>query len=379
MIYIIKQWIKKLIEMVFSLFPMQNKVVFINFNGRGFGCNPKYIALEMLREQIDTEIVWLVSDLNELIPPQIKKVRWGSLLFYYELATAKIIVTNVKNALPFRKRYKQYLIQTWHGSNAYKYVEKEAECQLPVRYIVESKENSALTDLFISDSPKTSQWYRKSFWCTCEILESGMPRNDIFMNGTNEQKLKIRKCFKLNLKQKILLYAPTFRDNGSFDGYQLDFVKILEALRNRFSGDWKILLRLHPNVQKGLIIPTELRNDVFDASKYGDAQELIFASDALITDYSSICNDFILMNKPVFLYVSDLDIYMKNGRGLKTNYMELPMPKDRTSDAVAETIKKFNIDDYHKKIDEYKKKYLGSIDGHASERVVQKIKQYLSY
>ena len=52
MIYIIKQWIKKLIEMVFSLFPMQNKVVFINFNGRGFGCNPKYIALEMLREQI---------------------------------------------------------------------------------------------------------------------------------------------------------------------------------------------------------------------------------------------------------------------------------------------------------------------------------------
>ena len=106
---------------------------------------------------------------------------------------------------------------------------------------------------------------------------------------------------------------------------------------------------------------------------------MLFASDVLITDYSSICNDFMLMNKPVFLYVSDLEMYMEKGRGLKPNYMELPMPKDRTSEAVAETIKKFKMDAYHKKIDEYKKKYLGSIDGHSSERVVQKIKQYLLY
>lgn len=379
MIYRIKQWIKEMIALAFSLFPMQNKVVFINFNGRGFGCNPKYIALELLREQIDTKIVWLINNSNEPVPHQIKKVRWGSLFFYYELATAKVIVTNVKNDLPFRKRHKQFLIQTWHGSNAYKHVEKEVEHQLPVRYVIESKKNSALTDLFISDGPKTSQWYRKSFWCTCEILESGMPRNDIFVNGTIGQKLKIRKYFKLNLNQKILLYAPTFRDDGSFDAYRLDFTKILEALKNRFSGDWRILLRLHPNVQQELSIPSDLRNYVLDASKYGDVQELLFASDVLITDYSSICNDFMLMNKPVFLYVSDLEMYMEKGRGLKPNYMELPMPKDRTSEAVAETIKKFKMDAYHKKIDEYKKKYLGSIDGHSSERVVQKIKQYLLY
>lgn len=137
------------------------------------------------------------------------------------------------------------------------------------------------------------------------------------------------------------------------------------------------MLRLHPNVQQGLTIPDELSKHVLDASKYGDAQELIFASDVLITDYSSICNDFIMMNKPVFLYVSDLDTYMKKGRGLKENYKELPMPKNQTNKELIDTIKRFDIRVYKEGIRKYKDKYLGIVDGHASERVVGKIKKYL--
>lgn len=373
----IKIWIKNIIIFFFSLLPVQNKVIFINFNGRGFGCNPKYIALEMLNESVDTQLIWLLNNLNDLVPSGIKRVKWGSLNFYYELATAKVIITNVKNALPFRKRANQKLVQTWHGSNAYKYVEKEVEQQLSPRYIAESKQNSALTDLFISDGPVTSQWYRDSFWCTCDIIESGMPRNDIFVNGTEKQKSQIREFFHLSLQQKILLYAPTFRDDGSVDCYQLDFAKILEALRKRFSGDWRILLRLHPNVHQGLIISDELHDYVIDASRYGDAQELIFASDALITDYSSICNDFIMMNKPVFLYVSDLEAYMKKGRGLTPRYTELPLPKNKTNDNLVRTIQNFDLKTYENNIKKYKDKYFGIVDGHASERVVEKIKKYL--
>lgn len=373
----IKIYIRDMIAYFFSFSPIRKKVIFINFNGRGFGCNPKYIALEMLDEQVNAQLIWLLRNLDDEVPFGINKIKWGSLNFYYQLATAKVIITNVKNALPFRKRAGQKLIQTWHGSNAYKYVEKEVENQLSPRYVAESKQNSALTDLFISDGPVTSQWYRDSFWCTCEIIESGMPRNDIFVNGTSQQKLKIRQLFHLTLEQKVLLYAPTFRDDGSRDCYQLDFAGILESLKERFGGDWRILLRLHPNVQQGLTIPDELSKHVLDASKYGDAQELIFASDVLITDYSSICNDFIMMNKPVFLYVSDLNTYMKKGRGLKENYKELPMPKNQTNKELIDTIKRFDIRTYKEGIRKYKDKYLGIVDGHASERVVEKIKEYL--
>jgi len=377
MVNSLKKLIRNMIAFVFSLFPVQNRVVFINFNGRGFGCNPKYIALEMLREQVAAELIWFVHNLNEPLPSGIKKVKWGSLLFYYELATAKVIVTNVKNALPFYKRENQYLVQTWHGSNAYKYVEKEVENQLSPQYIAGSKENSALTDLFISDSPTTSQWYRDSFWCKCEILESGMPRNDILQNGTVKDKERILSSFDLSVDDKVILYAPTFRDDGSMNCYNIKFSKVLSALSEKWPGKWYLLLRLHPNVHNSIKIEPEIADRIINAAEYGDAQELIFASDCLITDYSSICNDFMMMDKPVFLFTSDYEEYAHRGRGLKSNYDELPMPKNKTNQELVETIKKFDEKEYRKAIGKYKNKYFGIADGKASERVVQRIKKML--
>lgn len=377
MIRQVKRCILKVMEAFFSKFPVESKVVFINFNGRGFGCNPKYIALEMLCEKINTEIIWLTKDVNETFPNQIKKVRWGSLLFYYELATAKVIVTNVKNSLPFRKRSSQYLIQTWHGSNAFKYVEAESIDQLSPQYIEDSKKNSSITDLFISDSPKTSQWYRDSFWCTCEILESGMPRNDILQNGTLNDKKRILSTFNLSVDDKVVLYAPTFRDNGNMDCYNLNFQEVLSALKKKWPGNWYLLLRLHPNVHKSIKIAPEIADRIIDAGTYGDAQELIFASDCLITDYSSICNDFMMMDKPVFLFTSDYEEYAHQGRGLKVTYDDLPMPKNKTNLEVVKTIENFDEMEYKKAIKRYKDKYFGIADGKASERVVQRIKKML--
>lgn len=70
------------------------KIVFVNFMGRGFGCNPKYIALEIMRQNLPFDMVWLVNDINEPMPAWIRKVRYGSVDSIYELATAKVIVTS---------------------------------------------------------------------------------------------------------------------------------------------------------------------------------------------------------------------------------------------------------------------------------------------
>ena len=373
MIHPVKTIIKKILICFFSKLPVQKKVVFINFNGRGFGCNPKYIALEMMKKNIDAELIWLMKDIHSPVPDGIHKTRWISLRTFYDLATAKVIVTNVKNKLPFCKRSTQYFIQTWHGSNAYKAVEAETEETLSREYIEESKYNSSITDLFISDGPKTSEWYRKSFWCTCDILESGMPRNDIFQNGTSDQKAEIRANFHLTLKDKIILYAPTFRDDGSMDGYKIDFYGILHTLKECFKGDWYLLLRLHPNVSTHIEIPIGLTNLIKDVSSYPDAQELLFAADILITDYSSVCNDFLMMDKPVFLYTADLEKYDSSDRKLKENYYDLPMKKNKTNQELIDTIKTFQYDAYKSAINTYKKKYFGIADGHASERVVNRI------
>ncbi|MBR3051569.1 MAG: glycosyltransferase, partial [Selenomonadaceae bacterium] len=111
------------------------KIVFVNFLGRGYGCNPKYIAEEILRQNLPYDMVWLVNDLNESMPEKIRKVSYGSLDSIYELATAKVIVSNVKNLLPYpNKKRGQFFIMTWHAWQGLKYIEKDAEEKLSPTY-----------------------------------------------------------------------------------------------------------------------------------------------------------------------------------------------------------------------------------------------------
>ena len=120
----LKNLIKDLVAYFFIIFTKvdKNKVVCSNFDGKGFGCNPKYIALELVKNGF--EVVWLTNNLESDIPKNIRVVKKRSIKAIYELETAKVIVTNVTSGPRFIKRKKQYLIQTWHGSYSAKPSEK---------------------------------------------------------------------------------------------------------------------------------------------------------------------------------------------------------------------------------------------------------------
>ena len=85
---------------VFSLLPKKQKIVFVNFCGRGFGDNPKYIAEEILRQRLPWDLVWLVGDMSLDFPEGIRKVKYYSMRSKYELATAKVIISNAKGRMP---------------------------------------------------------------------------------------------------------------------------------------------------------------------------------------------------------------------------------------------------------------------------------------
>ena len=192
----LKKMIKRLLLIVqyaFCCMPIEQKIVFINFNGKGFGCNPKYIALGCIEKKLPYKLVWAIKHYDSEMPKEIKQVLWGRVRFYYELSTAKIIVTNVKNSPPFRKRNGQYLLQTWHGANAYKVVEGEAIDYLSKEYITMSRINSKITDIFLSDGEKTTAWYRNYFWCDCDVEETGFPRNDILIKNSSEKKGEVKR------------------------------------------------------------------------------------------------------------------------------------------------------------------------------------------
>lgn len=355
----------------------KKKIVFINFAGKGFGDNPKYICSEILRQKLDLDCVWLLANMDSFLPDGVRKISIHSLRCFYELATAHIIVINTNNVLPGRLKKKdgQIIIQTWHGSHGFKYIERQADDILSESYVHDSKLNTKMTDVFISDGPDNTKMYRDSFQCTCDVIETGMPREDILFEHDSSHLDKIRESLGIPRNKTILLYAPTFRDNGSTNAYDLDFPRVLNALKQRFGGDWIALLRLHPNVKNYNVCSSNA--DILDVSSYGDVQELIAISDVVITDYSSIYHDFFISNRPVFLYTPDLSSYVQSNRKLKPGFFKMPWKYNRDIDELLNEICAFNETKYKKMTSNYINQIGAIIDGKASYRVVEYIKQYL--
>ncbi len=365
----IVHFIRNIISVFFYLLPVKNnKIVFINFNGKGFGCNPKYIAQEIIHQKLDFQLVWLVSNINENMPSEIKKARYGRIAGLYELATARVIITNVKNELYLIKKKNQYIIQTWHASYGSKLVERDAEDKLSTNYLRDSKKNSKQTNLFLSNSKKLSELYRNAFWCECEILECGFPRNDVlFIQNTKKEKLHIKKMLNISYDAKVVLYAPTFRDDGSVDAYSIDYKGILNILGD----DWVMLIRMHPNATNCSKL-FHYNDRVINATYYPDMQEILIASDILITDYSSTVFDFAVMNKPSYIFATDIERYLKV-RGLKKDFFHIPYPICKTNEELIELLRLYTPESGNKEAKEFIEMFGGVDKGDASKQVVEHI------
>lgn len=362
---------EKVIEYIFFIFPVApKKIIFNNFNGSGFGCNPKYIAQELHEQCPEWDMVWIIKNKKQYIPNYMRGVKENSLKLLYELATSHIIVTNVKCDIKIVKKKNQYVIQTWHASFSPKYMEQDACDKLGKRYLKESKLNSEQTDLFLSNSSEQSKEYRKAFWCECEIMECGYPRNDILFSCSNELKIDIKRRLKIHKLTKIVLYTPTFREDDSIDAYQLDCEKVIDCLERQ--GDmWKLLIRMHPNVRRYKNI-FQFGEKIIDVTDYPDIQELLVAADMLITDFSTTMVDFSIMKKPVFLFAIDIEQYIKQ-RGLKPVFFDFPFSLSRSNEELIENIEKFNNIEYLAKIEKFVHTYASGDKGIAAKSVVERI------
>lgn len=381
----VKSIIKSYIRKALYHFPIQkNKIVFLNYDGKGYGDNPKYIAEEIVRQKLPWKMVWLVRNGYD-VPSYIKKVDIDGFAAFYALSTAKVIVSNCKNNIPFhyitRKKEKQYYLQTWHGDFGPKYIEKEIENVLSPNYLNATKADSAATDAVLSGNVFFSGVLRESFWLPrhCEVLEYGVPRNDLYFRG-DEMKNKLKQQFGFSLDDRILLYAPTFRDDLDISCYNIDFERLRKTLSQLGDETWKIVVRLHPNISSKANLFCYNEN-IIDGTVYSDQQELCMICDCLITDYSSIMADFMLMKKPVFLYVTDLEKYSDKtmGRGLRDLYFALPFSLSRNQEELERHVSQFNKEAYAEELGAYMQKYYCTFDdGHASERAVNHLKNVLS-
>lgn len=369
-----------LVLYIFRLFPIKkNKVCFINFSGKGYGDNPKYITEEILKENEDIDVVWFVKNIEKVkkeFPSRVRLVKIFSLKYLYELATAKVWVNNSRFDQFVIKRKGQYYIQTWHGGLALKKIEYDAADKMSEYYHKVMKNDNNLMDVMISNSKFCTNVYRRAFRFKGDIKEYGTPRNDFLLQKNDDNITKIISLFNIEEDTKVLLYAPTFRDKYLKNPYDIDFEKVKRELEDKTKQKWKIIVKLHPRIEN----PEELikfNNDIINATKYPDVQELIYTCDLLITDYSSTMFESLIANKSVIIYANDIENYI-NERGFYFTFEQLPFLLSKNNEELIEIIKKNNLEEMKKEYEDFKKEVGLKENGDASKKVYGIIKEKIN-
>lgn len=340
------------------------KIVLTSFYGKQYSDSGRAISEELHRRNKNLKIVWLLTkdamkDDYKIIPNYVIKKEFNFLNFCKEIATAKVYITN-ENIERIYKNNKQMFIDTWHGDRGFKKILHEAYTDgnrpIPVY-------DDIVTDYCIAASNYGVERYRKAFKYNGTILNEGMPRNDQLVNCNMDVQI-IKNKLGLN-DEKLLLYAPTFRDNNkNIQTTNINFNKILTKLSND-GNKWKLIIRSHPS-SKGLDIIVDEEN-VIDLSDYPDMTDILLISDFLITDYSSSANDFYLTNKPILLFLYDYEEYKKSCRDFCADPKEVGFIYASTEEELLELIETITEDEYRKSYKKVKQYYNTNETGNSTK------------
>ncbi len=301
--------------------------------------------------------------------------RIGKIAFFiekpYHLATSQfILLDNVflpMAYLKFPKRVK--VIQLWHGTGTIKRFGQDVNTGRLKQ--LEKRANECTTHLIVNSTASKEQ-YAKAFGVSPErVFVYGLPRTDLFFDHSrmSERKQKFYKEYPELSGKKLVLYAPTFRDQEKdHPRLMLDTLKLGKEMPE----DYVFLLRLHPFVadayKREELHNKEKQDNLISMSEFKDLNTLLLVADYLITDYSSIIFEYSLLEKPMIFYAYDLEQFSDYGRGFYFDYEEyIPGPVISNTEDLITLLKnnQFNLE----KIREFRNKNYGYLDGKSAERL----------
>ncbi|MGG0662602.1 CDP-glycerol:glycerophosphate glycerophosphotransferase [Viridibacillus arvi] len=357
----------------------EKKIVFESFLGKNYADSPKYIYEYMVKHYPEYEFIWSFNEINHDIPGNAKQVKRLSLAYYYHMATAKYWVNNMRQPLHLQKREGNVFLQTWHGTPLKKLVFDMNEVySANPKYKQQFYEQSRLWDYLIAANSYSSDIFKSAFKFDKVMLEDGYPRNDtLYINNNSDYITKMKNKLNIPLDKKVILYAPTWRDDEFYEPgkYKFNLKFDLQKLQEKLGDEYVILLRMHYFIADDLNIDG-YEGFVYNMSKYDDIAELYLISDILITDYSSVFFDYSNLRRPILFYTYDLEKYRDQLRGFYIDIEnEVPGPLVKTTDEIIDAV--LNIDkvtnEYKEKYDIFYDKICGWESGKATEKIVEKV------
>ena len=266
------------------------------------------------------------------------------------------------------------IIQLWHAWGAFKTVgySRIGKPGGPSPY---SQIHKNYTHAIVSSEAEVP-FYAEAFGIPeARVAPTGIPRMDRFFDPKSREagRAAAHEAFPQTRGRMAILFAPTFRGNGAKSATYPTELLDYEALHALcVEKDAVCIIRLHPFVRDPLEIPEHLQDRIIDGSSSTiDVNDLLFAVDLLVTDYSSIVFEFSTQDRPMLFFAYDLDEYIAS-RDFYVDYRAfVPGRIVRTFDEMLDAIRR---DDYEReKLAAFRSTHLDQFDGRATDRVIELI------
>lgn len=354
-----------------------NIIIFQSYDGSSLSGNPYYILKEMSKtpQKYSGFEIYVACNsksfntINNIIKNEnllnAKTVLVHSKEYCKILTQAKYLINNSTFSTYFIKKSEQIYINTWHGT----------PLKAMGREIIDSpfelgntQRNFMMADYLLFQNKfmfeKMKNAYMLDNLFKGKYIISGYPRNDIFYNKEDREKIKR----ELNIEnKKVVVYMPTWRKVTNIEEQREFFSTLLKKLEENLDDDTVIFLKTHNLAKFNMEYPDSEKIKVFPDNY--ETYRFLNIADCLITDYSSVMFDYANTGKKIVLYTYDYDEYTCN-RGFYMNVKDLPFEFAYNVDELCNKLKDLNN---YKRYDEFMKTYCS----YDSENTSKKICDYI--
>ena len=372
-----KRWIPTMQRLykVFQKLPMDaDLIVFESGQGRHFSDSPRYVYEELLRRGDTRTKVWVYDRPLPMSDEHTIVVKRHSFGFYWYLARAKFWVNNHTFPHYITRRPKGQYVQTWHGTPLKRmFLDQEAWFGRDPGY--KDRVTEAVGQWSVlrrrrartppsACAPPTTGGARSSRSATRATTSCSTA-------SAADRAARVRQMLGIAPGKRVVLYAPTFRDDRPTTRGRFEFAMPIDLaeFHRRFGDDHVLLVRTHVLISNRVEVPAGAEKSVIDVSTYPDIQELLLASDVLVTDYSSSFFDYALLGRPIVFYAYDLENYRDNLRGFYLPYDEatLPGPITQTQDELFDVLEaSAAVEGPDERVLAFARTYAPNDDGYAS-------------
>ena len=389
LLQIVKKWVGRVIRILYRWTYKMVKVdpklvIFIAFHGRGYSDNPRAIY-EAMRQDPRFEgyrFIWFIKKhkQKQITIPGAEVKEYFSFSYFYYMSKAKYWIINCKMPTYIAKKEEQIYLQTWHGTPL-KRLAHDIESAEDMTFYRSAVSFAQMTQSYDIDVARYNYMISPNRFCTEvfqsafriqreRLIETGYPRNDFICNTTKEEIVRLKEKYQLPKDKKVVLYAPTWRDNSYVaSGYTFELKADFHKWKEILGEEYIVVFKPHYLIINTYEKDSSLQGFLYSIPAEADIRELYVISDMLITDYSSVFFDYAILKRPIYFYMDDIEEYANDLRGFYLDiHKDLPGDIYTNEDELLAAVKQDAYDETAYQA--FYERFCSCEDGKAAKRVI---------